>query len=107
MRPGRLRNRVELYTVSTVADGQGGFTSTPVLDSTVWADVQQFRGSQQLEFEQVMEAVGYGITVRNRTDVTTNWLLKFGTRDLKVHTIERNFNDPEYMTIVAYERKND
>ena len=107
MRPGLLKNRVELYNVSTVADGQGGFTSTPALQDTVWAQVEQFRGSQQLEFEQVMEAVGYAVTIRNRTDVTSNWLLKFGARDMKIHSIERNFRTPEYMTIVAYERKND
>jgi len=69
MESGRLRHRVELYTVSTVSDGQGGTTPVYTLESTRFAEVKQLSMSESMRSGLVAGEVNYRITLRRPTGV--------------------------------------
>ena len=69
MEAGKLRHRVELYTVSTTADGQGGSTPTYTLESTRYAEVKQLSMNESMRSGLVAGESNYRITLRRPTGV--------------------------------------
>jgi len=103
MNIGAMRDRVAIIAVTSVTDGIGGFTNSTATLDTVWAKVEPMSGSRQTDFEQIVQAQGYTITIRQRTDVTTAHLLTLPDgQKLTIHSITRDFKNREFMTITAY-----
>jgi len=64
MKAGELKHRIELYTVTTTDDGEGGYTSTETLTATRYAKVTQLSMSESLRTGQVVGESNYKITYR-------------------------------------------
>lgn len=67
---GELRERVTLLTPVTVADGQGGQTTTWAEGDQVWAAVVPLSGREALAAGAVQSALSTRITLRYRDGVT-------------------------------------
>lgn len=72
MDAGKLKDRIELYTVTTTADGQGGSTATYTLESTRYAEVKQLSMNESLRSGMVVGESNYRITLRRPTGVEFN-----------------------------------
>lgn len=80
METGRLRHRVQLYTVSTTSDGQGGSTPVYTLESERFAEVKQLSMNESMRSGLVTGESNYRITLRrptgtqfNRSTVQIRW----------------------------------
>ena len=107
MRPGRLNTLIELHAPTVTADGQGGFTTSYALDSSVWADVRRTGGSRGTELAQQLSTEPFDIVIRQRTDITTNWLIKLDDKFLIIHSLTIDYRYKEYLELTAYEQQND
>jgi len=72
MESGSLRHRVELYTVTTTADGQGGSTAVYTLESTRFAEVKQLSMGESMRSGLVAAELNYRITLRRPTGTDFN-----------------------------------
>jgi SPP1 family predicted phage head-tail adaptor len=99
---GRMRQRVELQSYTTTADGQGGSTATWATDETIWADIQPNNGSERWEIESLKGNVSHTARIRQRP-VDNSMRLKYGSR---IFYIKYAFNDGEdnaYTTLALKE----
>jgi len=64
MNTGKMRHRVDIYTVTTTADGEGGTTPTYTLLATKYAEVKQLSMSESLRSGQVVGESNYRVSMR-------------------------------------------
>lgn len=103
MNIGAMRDQVVILAKSSVSDGIGGFTPSTSTLATIWAEIRELTGQRQTDFEQLVNAKGYEIVVRNRTDINTTHQVELPSgQRLTIHSIQRDFKYKEYMTIVGY-----
>lgn len=89
MDTGKLRHRIELYTVTTTADGQGGTTPTYTLASTRYAAVKQLTQAESMRDGMVVGERNYRITMRRGTDeeLSRSIQIRWNGRRLNVTSI--------------------
>lgn len=105
METGRLRHRVELYTVTTTADGQGGSTPVYTLESERFAEVKQLSMNESMRSGLVAAELNYRITLRRPTG--TNFSrsitqIRWNGKRLNVTSV---ITDEFWFTINATERQ--
>ncbi len=69
---GKMRHRIDMYTVTTTADGEGGFTPTYTLTYQKYAEVRQMSMNEVLRAGQVVGETMYKITLRRGVGETLN-----------------------------------
>lgn len=69
---GTMRQRIDLYTVTTTADGEGGLTPAYSLTYTKYAEVKQMSMGEVLRSGQVVGETHYKITIRRGVGETIN-----------------------------------
>lgn len=84
-RPGELDQRVEIQSESRTPDGAGGFTSSWVVDATVWAHVRPLRGSEREQADRTEANGGYMVIIRWRDGVTENKRLRWVDQDITMN----------------------
>lgn len=78
-------DRIELYELSNIDDGAGGFTTTHVLQGTYWAYIQPLNPYEVFQSEQLQSKVTDKVTLRYQvslkdTRVTATYFMKFDGR---------------------------
>jgi SPP1 family predicted phage head-tail adaptor len=92
-RAGELRDRVTIQSKTTVADGQGGRTTTWGTLDTVWARVSPVRTAERLQAAAIGALQAYQVTIRSRSDVTTAMRLSWtpfragSAKTLEIHGV--------------------
>lgn len=70
MNLGKMRHRIELYTVTTTDDGEGGTTPVYTLTYTKYAEVKQLSMAESLRSGQVVGETNYRVTLRRSPNET-------------------------------------
>ena len=83
----RLRQQVELQSVSSTRDRIGGLVETWATTATVRAEVRQASGREVWYRGQLAAQAGWTITIRYRTGVTTKQRIRYGTRTFEVRMV--------------------
>ena len=69
---GNMRHRIDMYTVTTTADGEGGLTPAYTLTYQKYAEVRQMSMNEVLRAGQVVGETMYKITLRRGVGETLN-----------------------------------
>jgi SPP1 family predicted phage head-tail adaptor len=77
MNPGKLRSRIIIEEKSIADNGFGGHTETWTTLATVWAKVEHLSGRELQMAQQISPDILYEITIRYRSDVTTNYRINY------------------------------
>jgi SPP1 family predicted phage head-tail adaptor len=94
MREGRktlateMRHRIIIQTLTSVADGEGGFVDTWVSTQSVWAAVIPMRAQQRFDYASVNVDATHVINIRGEIPITEKQRLKFGARIFEILTVE-------------------
>lgn len=85
----KLRERVGIYEVTQgQPDGIGGYQTAKTLAITVWARVQQTRGSRGQEGQAMESDKPYTVTMRTGSyALTTENILNWNSKDLTIQSI--------------------
>ena len=84
---GRMRSRITLeQRVLTPDTGGGGTTGWQTL-ATVWAEIIPLAQRESLEAEQTRARTAYDITIRYRTDITSDLRVFFQNRALAIRSV--------------------
>jgi len=79
-RTGELNQRISLQYKTRVSDGASGFTDTWNTAATVWAKISTLRSDEAIQAMATTGTAIHNITIRYRTDVRSNWRIKYGSR---------------------------
>jgi len=97
-----MTREVLLYAPTRTSDGQGGYTTTFALQSTVWGDLRpddQVRniGESELQFDQKMRLyIRFGVTITDTYEVEIE-----GSR-YTIHSIKDVENQHRFYELVIY-----
>lgn len=83
----RLRQQVELQSVSTTRDRIGGLVEVWSTAATVRAEVRQASGREVWYRGQLAAQASWTITIRHRTGVTTKQRVVYGGRTFEVRSV--------------------
>jgi len=104
-RPGKLKQRIEIYESSLTRDNLGGYTNEWVSIATTWASVEVVTGTRALEFLQAYNGRPYTITMRQDIDINPNTTkIVYRGRDLIVSSVEPNEDKFTYQVVIATEK---
>ena len=103
MNTGKLKYRVEFYTVTATLNGQLGYSAVETLASSRYADVRQLSQSETLTSGQVVGENNFEIKVRRAPDeiMPKSTLIKWNGRRMNITSIQA---DDFYLTIQATEQ---
>jgi SPP1 family predicted phage head-tail adaptor len=99
MSGSKLRNRVELQVLNTIADGRGGSEGTWVKLTDAWCAIEPLKGRREFQNQQLQNNYPYKISFRSRVTIrlTAKYRVVFGSRIFVVQSfINRNERDFYY-----------
>jgi SPP1 family predicted phage head-tail adaptor len=97
-----MTRQVGIYAATRVSDGQGGYTTTFALQTTVWGDLRpdnQVReiGESELQFDQRNRLyIRYGVTINDSDEVDVE-----GDR-YTIHSIKNVENQNRFLELIIY-----
>lgn len=103
-KPGKMKQRVSIQSITQASDGQGGFTESWATDATVWAYVRPVKGYEKYQAQQVQTPVTHKITIRYRTGVTTKQRILFGSRVFNIKEVLNPDEANHFLEIIALEQ---
>lgn len=96
----RLRHRIEVQTLSTVAAGGGTFTETWTTTETRWANVQIQRAAEEFAFGKDQQANTYKIIMRTES-FTNKQRFLFNGLVLTIESISDPTQSGRMMEVIA------
>lgn len=87
MRIGDLNKRVALQSPTLTADGMGGNTVAWGTEAQVWAAIWPTSAREQIEGGQQTMTVSHRMRIRYRSDVASDWRVKYGDRYFSIVSI--------------------
>jgi len=97
-----MTRQVGIWAATRVSDGQGGYTTTFALQTTVWGDLRpdnQVReiGESELQFDQRSRLyVRFGVTINDSDEVEVE-----GNR-YTIHSIKNVENQNRFLELIIY-----
>ena len=97
-----MTREVKLYAATRVSDGQGGFTTTFALQSTIWGDLRPDNKARavdesELQFDQRNRLfIRYGVTIQDDYEVEIE-----GSR-YTIHSIKNVENQNRFLELIIY-----
>jgi len=97
-----MTRQVLLYAPTRTSDGQGGYTTTFALQSTVWGDLRPDNkvrniGESELQFDQRMRLyIRYGVAITDTYEVEVE-----GSR-YTIHSVKDVENQHRFYELVIY-----
>lgn len=97
-----MTREVKLYAATRVSDGQGGYTTTFALQSTIWGDLRPDNQSRavddsELQFDQRNRLfIRYGVTIQDDYEVEIE-----GSR-YTIHSIKNVENQNRFLELIIY-----
>ena len=97
-----MTRQVGIYAPTRTSDGQGGYTTTFALQSTVWGDLRpdnkaRALGEQELQFDQ--RAILY---VRFGLNINENYEVEVEGSRYTIHSVKDVENQKRFYEIVIY-----
>ena len=90
MRAGRLRQRVELQSLTEDQDDYGGLVKVWATQATVWAHVRPLLGREFFGAQQVQSDINCEIRTRYRSDITptTKWRIVHENNEYDIKAVQ-------------------
>jgi SPP1 family predicted phage head-tail adaptor len=94
VRSGSLRHRVTIQRAVEASNDLGELVSSWVAHATVWGEIKQEKGGEQLVADHIRSEISTKITIRYLAGVTRDMRVKFGDRYFRIENVynwqERN-----------------
>jgi len=97
-----MTREVKIYAATRVSDGQGGYTTSFALQTTVWGDLRPDNKSRaidesELQFDQRKRLyIRYGVTIQNDYEVEVENVR------YTIHSIKDVENQHRFLELIIY-----
>ena len=106
MRIGKLRQRVLIARfLTTHPDGAGGTLPEKKDVGETWANITPMRGARLFEYNKIVQATWYDVTLRFRESVpfTKDLAIEYRGRFLTIHSVLNQDEKRRVLNVAAYE----
>lgn len=100
-----MRHRITFQTLSNVADGQGGVTTSWSDLATVWAYVKPISSRERLYTKQIQYQRSHEVIIRHRTDIDQTMRFTFDSRTFQIKGVRRPDERKAFLIIDAEENQ--
>jgi SPP1 family predicted phage head-tail adaptor len=107
MNPGILRSRIIIEKKAFTDNGFGGYTETWSTLATVWAKVEHLSGRELQMAQQVSPNINYEMTIRYRSDVTTDQRINYGGKYFNIRDVKDLDNMHQWMFLKCEVRESE
>jgi SPP1 family predicted phage head-tail adaptor len=101
MDAGALRHRITIRRETNTPDGKGGYDRTWSDVASVWASITSMNGREAVLGHVLQGISTFQIIVRHRTDIEPAMQVKWGTKELNVHSAEDKLGTRQWTHIIA------
>lgn len=102
---GELRHRVFFQRAISTDDGYGGKVQTWINCGEAWAKIAPLSGREYFDAHQIQAEVTHRITMRYRTDLTTDLRLSAGGRVFEIESILDLNEGHQFLEVLCTEAK--
>lgn len=88
VRAGKLRHEVELYTLAQTSDGGGGRTEAYSLLATVFASIERFEETEEMNAGMQQNVTTHQIKIRYCDGLSVSDQVRFGSRRFEIIAID-------------------
>ena len=100
---GALRHKIELLTLSRIADDGGGATVAWLPGPDLWARVERLTSTRDIAGDRTQRLKRIEATIRYRTDVVLGQQIRFEGDPYEVVSIESNDDRDRRLTLICEE----
>lgn len=97
-----MTREVKIYAATKTSDGQGGYTTTFTLQSTVWGDLRPDNKAREIDdlelaFDQRNRLyIRYGVTIND------NYEVEIESQRYTIHSIKNVENQNRFLELIIY-----
>lgn len=97
-----MTREVKIYAATKTSDGQGGYTTTFALQSTVWGDLRPDNKAREIDdlelaFDQRNRLyIRYGVTIND------NYEVEIESQRYTIHSIKNVENQNRFLELIIY-----
>lgn len=99
-----LTDRIGLYSVSFVDDGENGEVANFSLDREVWADWRPNEGDRTLNDASLNFNTSARVYIRFTEDIATTWQVERDSVRYTIHSIRNVENRNQYLELILFTR---
>tara|TARA_Y100000114_G_scaffold61189_1_gene56167 strand:- start:3126 stop:3449 length:324 start_codon:yes stop_codon:yes gene_type:complete len=100
---GKMRHRINIQTISRVADALGGNAHSFTTTVTVWGMVESLIGSEKVEGDQIEAKQRYRFTFRFNSVLTVDDRLNYDNKNFRILSIQKKYDIDKYLVVIAEE----
>tara|TARA_R100000426_G_C4813056_1_gene107286 strand:- start:190 stop:513 length:324 start_codon:yes stop_codon:yes gene_type:complete len=100
---GKMRHRINIQTISRVADNMGGNSHSFATSVTVWGMVEPLIGSEKVEGDQIEAKQRYRFTLRYNAILTVDDRLNYDSKNFRIISIQKKYDIDKYQVVIAEE----
>tara|TARA_R100000231_G_scaffold121960_1_gene92121 strand:- start:101 stop:424 length:324 start_codon:yes stop_codon:yes gene_type:complete len=100
---GKMRHRINIQTITRVADSLGGNASSYSTTVQVWGMVEPLVGNERVEGGQIESRQRYKFTLRYNSNLTVDDRLNYDSKNFRILSIQKKFEIDKYQVVIAEE----
>lgn len=100
---GKMRERVTIEAQSQTVDGAGAIATTWTPIATTWARMEPARAAQVILAGRDDAIHDYEMTIRYRTDISTNSRVTWRSRKFDVHAVSDMTEQRQFLTVILHQ----
>ena len=100
---GKMRHRINIQTITRVADSLGGNASSYSTTVAVWGMVEPLVGNERVEGGQIEPRQRYKFTLRYNSNLTVDDRLNYDSKNFRILSIQKKFEIDKYQVVIAEE----
>ena len=98
-----MRHRINIQTITRVADSLGGNASSYSTTVQVWGMVEPLVGNERVEGGQIESRQRYKFTLRYNSNLTVDDRLNYDSKNFRILSIQKKFEIDKYQVVIAEE----
>lgn len=99
---GKMRHRINIQTITRVADSLGGNAHSYSTTVQVWGMVEPLVGNERVEGGQIEPRQRYKFTLRYNSNLTVDDRLNYDSKTLEYYLFKK-FEIDKYQVVIAEE----
>lgn len=97
-----MTRQVLLYAPTRTSDGEGGYTTTFTLQSTVWGDLRPDNKSRELDEAELQFDQRNRLYIRYGVTIDDNYQIEVEGQRYTIHSIKDVENQHRFLEIIMY-----
>jgi SPP1 family predicted phage head-tail adaptor len=101
--PADLNKRITIQYQTKVSDGMGGFVTSWVDQSQIWAAIWPLSANETVQANATVMVITGRIRIRYRTVFKSSWRIKYGNRFFNIVSVLNVNEANEYLDLMVKE----